>query len=101
MALDIHRSDTNEHIFGINDDQYNCLDDIFEQFQKTTGIYIDKYSDTYLSIGNINLLVKLIDEYVQRTDLNINKNKTIKILEFKGLLNYLLAKDLSLKLIGD
>jgi hypothetical protein len=53
MALDIHKLDTNEHIFGIQDGQYNCLVDIFEQFSKMTGIYIDQYGKTDLNIKNI------------------------------------------------
>jgi hypothetical protein len=50
MALDIHRLDTNEHIFGIEDGQYNCLKDIFEQFSRMTGVYIDQYGKTNLNI---------------------------------------------------
>ena len=69
MALDIHRSDNNEYIFGINDELYNCLEAIFEQFKYATGFRIDPYGDTKLNIDNIKLLIKLVDKYIEKADL--------------------------------
>lgn len=101
MALDIHRLDNNEYIFGLTDELYDNLYTIFERFKNFTGIYIDQYGDTNLDIGNIKLLIKLIDDYIDKTDLNINKKKTSIILEFKGLLNMFLANNTSIKFFGD
>jgi hypothetical protein len=101
MALDIHRIDTNEYIFSLNDERYNCLSVIFEQFGYRNGREIDPYGDTIIDNGNIKLLIQLIDEYIQKTDLNKNKNQTSIILEFKGILNIFLEKNIALKFVGD
>ena len=101
MALDIHRSDNNEYIFGINDELYNCLEPIFEQFKYATGFRIDPYSDTKLNVDNIKLLIKLIDKYIEKADLNKDKKKTMITLEFRGLLNLLIKHNLPISLYGD
>ena len=101
MALDIHRSDNNEHIYGLNDERYNCLCIIFEKFQQRNGKEINPYADTIIDVGNIKLLMQLIDDYIQKTDLNKDKRQTSIILEFKGLLNIFFEKNISLKFIGD
>jgi hypothetical protein len=77
------------------------LEIIFQRFHKRTGIYIDYYGDTVLSLKNIKLLMELIDQYVQGVDININKKLTSAVLEFKGVLKYLLQKNISVKLLGD
>ena len=94
MALDIHRLDNDEHIFGLDNDGLYI---IFEQFKKRTGIEIDWYGDTILNIENQKLLVQLIDEYIKRTDLNINKKLTTVVLEFRGLLNMFIKKNILIK----
>jgi hypothetical protein len=38
MALDFHRLDTQEYLFGLIDEQYDCLSPIFETFQQWTGL---------------------------------------------------------------
>jgi len=101
MALDIHRLDTDEYILGLNDEKYNCLSVIFEWFEKQTGIYIDPYSDTILDAKHLSFLAKLIDGYVHKTDLNLDKKRTSAILEFRGVLNIFIEKNVSLKLYGD
>ena len=101
MALDIHKSDNNEYICGIDEKHYNCLHIIFEEFKNSTGIEIDQYGDTSLDIENIKLLIKLINNYIEKTDLNKNKKETSMILEFKGLLNMFLENNTSIKFIGD
>ena len=101
MALDIHRLDNNEYILGLDDEYYNALETIFEQFKYSTSIFIDQYSDTKLNINNFKFLIKLIDQYIEKTDLNKNKRKTILILEFRGLLNLLVKHNIPIKLIGD
>ncbi|CAL2101699.1 protein of unknown function [Tenacibaculum sp. 190130A14a] len=44
--------------------------------------------------------MKIIDEYVTETNLNVNKSKTTSILEFRGLLSFFISKSYSLKLVG-
>ena len=101
MALDIHKLNNNEYILGLDDEYYSCLSPIFEQFKYSTGLYIDQYGDITLSVKNFQFLIKLIDKYVQNTDLNKDKHQTIKILEFRGLLNMLIKYDIPVKLYGD
>jgi len=101
MALDIHRPDTDEFIFSLNDERYNCLSVIFEWFEKPTGIYIDPYGDTILDVKCLSFLAKLIDGYVHKTDLNLDKKRTSAILEFRGVLNIFIEKNVPLKFYGD
>jgi len=99
--LDIHRSDNNEYIFGIDDERLKYLDIIFERFRQSTGREIDPYKDTPLDIGCIKILIKLIDNHIEKTDLNKNKKETSIILEFKGLLNMFIQRNITIKLVGD
>jgi len=101
MALDIYRMDTKEFIIGLTDERQNCLEIIFEQFAYRNGRNIDPYADTIIDTGNIKLLIQLIDEFIKKTDLNKNKKQTSIILEFKGILNIFLEKNIALKFIGD
>jgi hypothetical protein len=103
MALDIHRLDNGEHIFGLSDYEngYSSVDIIFAKFAKRTGIAIDWYADTILDANNLKFLMQLIDEYVKDTDLNKNKNATTAILGFRGILDMLVNKEIPVKLVGD
>jgi len=103
MALDIHRLDNDEHIFGLSDSEngYGFVDIIFERFATKTGIYIDWYSNTVLDVNNMKFLIQLIDAYIKSTDLNKNKNATTSILGFRGILDMLASKEISVKLVGD
>ena len=103
MALDIHRLDNGEHLFGLSDyaNGYGSIDIIFAKFAKRTGINIDWYSDTILDVNNLKFLMQLIYEYTNDTDLNKNKNATTAILGFRGILDMLVSKKVSVKLIGD
>ena len=103
MALDIHRLDNGEHLFGLSDyaNGYGSIDIIFAKFAKRTGINIDWYANTVLDINNMKFLMQLIDEYVKDTDLNKNKEATTAILGFRGILDMLIGKEISVKLVGD
>ncbi len=102
MGLDFFKLGTKEHLFCLESSQYSYLEpEIFTKFQHWTGIYIDEYGDTRLSVANQKALIKIIDEYIERTDLNKNKAKTKSILEFRGLLSYFISRDYSLELFGD
>lgn len=101
MALDFHRLDNNQYLFGLNDRKYNSLSGILEIYQHWTGILISQYSDAILSIENQITLIKIIDNYVDTTNLNQDKQKTVDILEFRGLLTFFSSSNCDLKLIGD
>jgi hypothetical protein len=101
MALDFHRLDNNEYLFGLDDNKYNLLDDIFQTYKSWTGISIDQYSDTKLSIENQKTLIKFVDDYISKTNLNEDKLKTVTVIEFKSLLTYFSNSEVDLKIIGD
>ena len=101
MALDFHRLDNQEYLFGLNDKEYSNLYEIFTEYKHWTGIYIDQYSDTKLSVENQKTLIKIIDIYIEKTNLNLDKQKTINILEFRALMNYFSSKNLDIETLGD
>ena len=101
MALDIHKQDNNEYLFGLDSSKYEHLFEIFESYQNWTGTYIDQYGDTKLTIENQKTLIKIIDKYVENTNINLDKKKTITILEFRGLLTYFINSNINIELLGD
>ena len=101
MALDFHKKDNKEYLFGLDNEYFNFLSEIFEKFNLWTGLSINQYDDLELSIENQKILIKIIDKHIEENDLNRNKKQTSAILEFKGLLKYFLAKNIDLKLFGD
>ena len=101
MALDFHRLDNSEYLFGLDDSKYSQLADIFKTYMHWTGISIDPYSDTQITTENQRALIKIIDEYINKTDLNQNKQKTVAILELRGLMIFFLDSNCDIKLIGD
>ncbi|MHC0439192.1 hypothetical protein [Flavobacterium sp. 3-210] len=101
MALDFHRLDNDEYLFSLDDYKYNCLEIIFESYKNWTGIFIDQYSDNKLTIENQKTLIQIIDIYIKQTNLNLDKEKTIAIIEFRGLLFFSLNKNCDLKILGD
>lgn len=101
MALDFHRLDNGEYLFGLDDETYENLGEIFIEYKNWTGIYIDQYGNTKLTVENQKLLVKIIDIYVDKTNLNTDKKKTVDVLEFRALLKYFLDQNFSIKILGD
>ena len=101
MALDFHRLDNQEYLFGLNNKEYSNLNEIFTEYKHWTGIYIDQYGDTRLSVENQKTLIKIIDIYIEKTNLNLDKQKTINILEFRALMNYFSSKNLDIETLGD
>jgi hypothetical protein len=101
MALDFHTLDTEEYLFGLDDEQYNCLSQVLETFYQWTGLGIDRYKNMQLTTENCRTLLQIIDNYVEQTDLNKDKRKTIGILGFRGLLEYFIGKKISFRLRGD
>ena len=101
MALDFYRLDNNEHLFSLDDATCISLEDIFEAFNHWTGIFSDLYGDVKLSTENQKTLIKVIDNYIEKTNLDHNKRKTTSIIEFRGLLNYFSNKNIDFKMKGD
>lgn len=102
MALDFYKLGTKERLFELNSCKYADLEkEIFIAFKHWTGLYIGEYKNSRLSVDNQKTLLKIIDEYVEKTDLNKNKEKTKTILEFRGLLSYFIEKGYELVLLGD
>ena len=101
MALDFYRLDNDEYLFGLNDNQYTFLFEIFETFRHSTGLVIDQYGDLKLTTENQLVLIKVIDKYIETNDLHKNKLRIAAILEFKGLLTFFSNRKIDLKLLGD
>lgn len=101
MALDFHRLDNKEYLFGLDDKSLDALANIFETFTHWTGLVIDPHGDLKLSTENQQTIITIIDKYIESTDLNKDKTKTSTILEFKGLLKYFLNQNIDLALVGD
>ncbi|WP_108870049.1 hypothetical protein [Aquimarina aquimarini] len=101
MALDFHRLDNNEYLFGLDDHIYTHLEVIFTEYKHQTGIFVDPYGDTELTVDKQKIILKIIDTYINTTDLNVNKEKTIEIMWFRALISYFSDKEIIIKILGD
>lgn len=101
MALDFHRLDNNEFLFELDDNKCKYLNDIFHTFEHWTGIFIDPFKHSQLTVENQVILIRMIDQYFDKTNLNSDKEKTICISGFRGLLEYFSKKNIDFKLLGD
>ena len=52
MALDFHRLDNQEYLFGLDSKKLFSLCEIFTEYERWTGVHIDEYGDTKLSVKN-------------------------------------------------
>ncbi len=102
MAVDFYIRGTEEYLFGLESNKFCALErDVFIPFKNRTGICIDEYGNSRLSVDHQKLIVKIIDEYIEKTDLNKDKLKTKNILAFRGVLSFFIEKNYSLELLGD
>jgi hypothetical protein len=101
MAIDFHRLDNREYLFGLDNKKFKNLDEIFTEYKNWTGISIDEYGDTKLTIENQKIVLKIIDTYIDKTNLNIDKQKTVDILEFRTLLKYFSDQNFDIEVLGD
>ena len=101
MALDFYRGEEGEHLFALSDNQVEYLSVILETFREWTGVMIDQYGDGKLSTENCGTLINIIDQYIAKTDLNANKQKTVAILEWRGLLQYFAERGIDMAWRGD
>ncbi|MBW1294144.1 hypothetical protein [Aquimarina litoralis] len=100
MALDFHRLDTNEYLFGVNDTEYAYLESIFIEFTQQTGIFIDPYGDTQLKVTHLKMIIQMIDTNLT-TESNMDKEKTKVIQEFRRKIAHFSDKGITLKALGD
>ena len=100
MALDFHRLDTNEYLFGVNDIEYAHLESIFMEFKKQTGIFIDPYGDTLLNVMHLKMIIQMIATNLT-TESNMDKEKTKVIHKFRTRIAYFSDKGITLKALGD
>jgi hypothetical protein len=101
MAIDFHRLDNREYLFGLDDKKCKNLDEVFNEYKNWTGFFIDVYGDTKLTVENQKTLIKIIDTYVDKTNLDLDKQKTVDILEFRALMKYLSEQNLDVEILGD
>ncbi|MDH7447636.1 hypothetical protein [Aquimarina sp. 2201CG14-23] len=101
MALDFHKFDNNEHLFGLDDKQYAHLENLFVEFKQKTGVYIDPYRDIRLSVDHQKTMLKIIDAWIYVADLNKNKLKTETVIQFKTWMDYFSNKDIDIQIVGD
>ncbi len=101
MALDFHKVTNNEYLFGLDDKKLANLEAIFDLFKDWSGMYIDPYKDTLLTVENQKVIIKIIDAYIDKKDLNVNKQQTIDVVEFRALMSFFSNKRIVIKIIGD
>lgn len=101
MALDFHRLDNDTFLFGLDDKKFQNIEEIFSLYENWTGIFIDQYVDTKLTIENQKIIVKIIDTYIDKTNLNSDKQKTIDIIEFRTFIKYYSDSNIEIKVKGD
>ncbi|PSR54870.1 hypothetical protein AHMF7605_15855 [Adhaeribacter arboris] len=75
MALDFYQLNNKEYFFALEDKELQDLGEILQEFRYRTGFVIDQYSDYKLTIENQAAIIKIIDDYIDKTDLNKNKSK--------------------------
>ncbi len=80
MALDVHNLENNDFLFSL--ENFSDFNEIFQEFYYRTGILIDEYSDTKILTIHQKILIKIIEEYILKENLNKNKEKIKNILEF-------------------
>ena len=84
-------------MFRLDDNNLKNLAKIFTEYKNLTEIYIDKYKDTKRTIENKEMQIKIIDTHIEKSNMNINKQKIVAILEFRTLLNNFSVKTEKLK----
>ena len=46
-------------------------------------------------------MLKIIDDYIQKADLNQDKQKTMLIIEFRSMIKYFSDRKIDLRVLGD
>lgn len=102
MALDFHNNaNEEEYLFSLDNRQYSLLEEIITEFGRWTGIFLDQYGDCVINEGNQKTFIKMIEKYIQNSDLNANKEKTTEIFRFYSLLKYFSERGIEFSVLGD
>jgi hypothetical protein len=99
MAVDFHNLNypgSTQAIFSLNDADLEYLKEVLAQYKKLTGVYIDPYGKTSVYQDHVQLIIKLLNEY-------INRNKLDEFLEVRlnEILNQLLEVKNGLLALGE
>lgn len=101
MALDFHNLTTHEWCFSLNDQLLSLLEPLFLQLKYRTGIVLDPYADTRLGPDHQRILIQAVQQWVEQTDLNRNKQQTLAYIEFSCYLKASSSQEISLIAYGD
>lgn len=99
--LDIHRSDTGEHLLSLDERQQTLLQDVFTAYAHRTGLPIDPYADSVLSLASQQTLLAVIDQWASQADLNRQREQAVAVLGLRGMLVLWTAAGHDLRLVGD
>lgn len=95
MALDFYEMDDirlQKILFSLDDKQLNKLHDLFEEFRKLTGNYINPYGTNRIYQDHIELILSLIKGHLNTNTKKDNKQIFMKIVvELSKSKNGLLA----------
>ncbi|MES2275833.1 MAG: hypothetical protein V4592_07415 [Bacteroidota bacterium] len=95
MALDFyHLNDTDgkELLFQLNNDDLNCLKNVFKIYKDKTGLYIDPYANIRIYQDHVELIIKLIE-----AEIGHSKNQD----KLQSILNRFKQADAGLLATGD
>lgn len=101
MALDFHNAMNNDLVFSLTEKQFSFLAEIFDQYYYRTGTRLDYYQDQKLNLQSQQVISEIIDNYIQKSDLNRDKNKTVAIIEFQTLLKFCINQNWDLIALAD
>jgi hypothetical protein len=65
-------------LFSLNDQDFEALEPVLNEYKKKTGLIIDQYGNTRIHSDHTRLIVDLIDEYLSNSRLN---NRLLEIKE--------------------
>jgi hypothetical protein len=103
MPLDFHgdRHGKTERLLQLDESRFRALEGILTEFERQTGIRVERFADVVLDAASQKNLIKIMDRHLQNQDLNRDRNKTIAIISFRALLDYFSGRDITLYGIGD
>lgn len=102
MAIEIYKSDNkNKILFTLDISIHEKLEQIFNQIYNKTGIYVDPYGTTRLSINHMILLKKLFDKELPNLKSHNNTTDLRCIIEFGTFISNALDENKEVIFEGD
>jgi len=98
MALDIYNINTGEHLFTLNDEQYDLFLNVFEHYYQRSGRYIDQYGNLTMGIPQQK---ELFESVIHCLCPDNDRTKQQIHAEFQKLLNHCICKNIVIRLLGD